>query len=566
MVASNGTSAKGLSEVNAELQLVESKIKLHRLKRAEKLLENLSLFGDDFGGSDLWDRLRDKDGSRWVPLSVPSDRRHGGNWPFWRTIIELGELRQKSRVLCRTNSYAKGLLKNLTNYIIGKGGFLFKAASKAVPGRKTEAVADDPDSDPAKPFVVQLQGFIDGFGKANKFVTRQREAFRRTLRDGEAFIRLFYQDDGMTLLRAVEPECVLDPPGALWSEGWSYGIQHSMDPVEDIEDPKFYHVYYQDSSTQSGSGADTGKAGIAGGVDRDGKATATGDLVPAEEMIHLKEPDEDAAVKRGTPAFAYDVFDALDRASKLQRNMSQSAAIQAAIAEIQQFSTASQAQVSALQSTMADFLKDDPSTGKTESVERVRPGTIRRIPAGTEFVEPPGSAHAADHLAIAQGDLRAGSTAFCAPEYMTGDASNADYSSTKEASAPFVKMGETDQEHFKEAFLEIIWRAVRHAVDKNRLPKQVLELCDIQAEAPAVWHKDPLVTAQADEILINTGVKDRQTCSMERNLDPEAVLTNNEEWMERTGQAATPMGLPPQEEAAMLRAAATEDVGNALGQ
>ena len=43
--------------------------------------------------------------------------------------------------------------------------------------------------------------------------TREREAYRRVIRDGEVFIRLFHQDDGSTDLRFIEPELIRNPAG-----------------------------------------------------------------------------------------------------------------------------------------------------------------------------------------------------------------------------------------------------------------------------------------------------------------------------------------------------------------
>src|SRR5262245_35291856 len=73
-----------------------------------------SLWWDDFGaGGDLWDRLRMPSPNDWLPLAAnPSDRRHGENWPLWRTETDLDRLRQASRMLVGTNGLAQSLLSN----------------------------------------------------------------------------------------------------------------------------------------------------------------------------------------------------------------------------------------------------------------------------------------------------------------------------------------------------------------------------------------------------------------------------------------------------------------------
>jgi hypothetical protein len=100
--------------------------------KARRIAESLLLW-DDFGGSDLLDRVRpsSNDGPGWIglgPPSVPSDRRHGAQWPVWRTQQELDLYRQEGRLRLAANSYAKGLLKNMTNNVIktpGRGNTLF---------------------------------------------------------------------------------------------------------------------------------------------------------------------------------------------------------------------------------------------------------------------------------------------------------------------------------------------------------------------------------------------------------------------------------------------------------
>src|SRR5581483_9471340 len=71
-------------------------------KTARRLLESFWLW-DGFGGSGTWDRVRPRsndgdDFGLWLPPSVPTDRRHGSNWPLWRNQPELDLLRHQSRV------------------------------------------------------------------------------------------------------------------------------------------------------------------------------------------------------------------------------------------------------------------------------------------------------------------------------------------------------------------------------------------------------------------------------------------------------------------------------------
>lgn len=518
---SNGAPSNGrpapplptdLKSVRAQRRLVEAQIQLRRLEQSRNLLESLGDFwGDTWGGRDLFDRVRrqDDDGREWIPISLKSDRRQGDNWPIFRNEVELARFRSGSRVLCASNNYAKGLLKNLTNYVLRKG-FAWKAASKEL---SKDADQDKPgvqQPQEIKALVSQVQDVIDATVKASWGMARQREAFRRTRRDGEVFLRLFRDEDGTVYLRSIEPERITDPPGVQRADGWSYGIKHLVhdDGTEDVETVVAYWV----SNVE----------------DNDGEE------VPAEDIIHVKLPDQDSTVKRGMPEFSLDTLAAFDRAAKLQRNISIAAAIRAATAETWKFDGATKAQVQALVGDLRERQTTDHRTGKPIDHERIEPGTIRRIPAGQEPVTPAPD-QSASLVSAVGGDLREASCAFTAPEYMTGDASNGNYSSLETASAPFVVNGETEQEYYKEQFTRPVQAAIDWAIKCGKLPATAKDLVDIQCEAPSVVHRNDLERSQEDDILMRNKVKSPQTVAMEKGLDPQIEMANWEEFDERMG-------------------------------
>ena len=527
-------------ELRAETKRLRAEIRYKQAKHHAKLTE--SIYYDDWQtGQDLWSRIRDRqiDYTNGVamPPSQPSDRRHGGNWPLWNTEIELNELRQKSRVASRTNSYARGLLKNLTNYVIGKG-FGYKAAAKKL----VDVNPDQPgtqETDSAKKLVSQVQDFIDAFCNLNRWncgadpthgldevnCTREREAYRRVIRDGEAFIRFFFDPDGTTQVRFIEPEQIRQPDGVQWADGWSWGIKHQMHPFEDVEKRLAYNVAYQDYATSKD----------------------VAEEVPASEVVHIKEPDEDAAIKRGTPLFSWDTLEACERASKLQRNISKGSAIRAATAEIWEHETATQAQVTNLASGLADPVqRTNLRTGRQENIEEIPPGTIRRVGPGMKLAQLPAAmgAGTAEQIQAAQGDLRQACAAFTAPEYFAGSTNDANYATAKEAGTPFVNNAVTEQEHFKTAYLAVLWKAIRHGVDCGTLPEQALKIITIQVEAPGIEDENNLERAQEDQILISLGVKDRDTAIMERGGDPEVIKANNLEYQQQFGASGPALPMP----------------------
>jgi capsid protein len=529
----NGTAKQALVEARRRRLLLEEQLKAKRLQRLHKLHESLAL-DDDFD-TDIWRTLRYVDRVRYLPHPSPSDRRAGADRLLFETEQELDDLRQRSRGLWAGNSYAKALLRNLTNYVIGKG-FSYKAQAKRLQDLAPDVPgAQQPAGLPR--LVRQVQDVVDDFCRLNRWNgsadprgslsvagTREREAFRRVKRDGEAFLRFYRTEEGKVFVRFVEPEQVRDPAGALEQDGWSFGIRHRMEPFEDVEAAEEYYVWWQNQVAHAGE---------------------VGEYVDAEDVLHLKGPDTDAAVKRGLPEFVYDTARALERAAKLQKNLSAGAAIRAATAEIWQHATGTEAQISALADQFKEYERTDPITGNTETVERIGPGAIRRIPAGQELVGQPED-QTASYLQGVRGDLMQACGPFCAPEYWTGDASNANYSSLESASAPPVKNGETEQEYFKSAYCRAVWVAVEWAVECGLLPDEALSLVEIQVEAPQVLHRNELDTAMANEIRVTAGWKSRQTVAMEEGLDPELEQANNEEWAAKNASPAAPAApIPP---------------------
>lgn len=489
--------------------------------RAREIKESLLLW-DEFGGSDLYDRFRPSQadaGERgWVPLSVPSDRRHGAQWPVWRNQTELDELRQQSRLRLAGNSYARGLLRNLTNNVIGKG-FAYTAVPVLPEGEQATGTQ--------KALAKQVQAVIDLFLRLNNWnggthpsatgviqATWEREVYRRVKGDdGECFLRFHRDDsDGTVIVRAIEPEQVRDLGGTP-QEGWTYGIRHQTEPFEDVCTPLEYRVHWPDPAAPGGEAS--------------AKDPAYED-VDAAEVLHVKGPDTPSTVKRGLSGFLFDAGRALDRAARGQRNASLGAAYRAATAETWQHSTGTQAQVTQLAQGLGETL-NDPLTGGPLHTDRLRAPAVRRIPESQELVPSPID-YSESYLAAFQGDLRQAAAAFCAPEFWMAETSSGNYSNLESAAAPAVRDGQCEQEYYKAAYAAAVWKAVLWARECGRLPAGVEDVIRIDVEAPAVLHRNELEKAQEDQVGVTVGWKDRQTCAEERGLDWDEVSRRNEEY------------------------------------
>ena len=532
MSDTNGTARQSLKQIKAESQLLEAQTKLLQLRHYKDKLEKTAQLREHYydgvwvrdasglGSSALYDRVRGRTEYDLLltPPSMASDRRHGDNWPIFRNEIELARIRNASRILSRYNSFARALLTNLTNYVVGKG-FEYKAVSTDIVPDVDAQTPGKQDPDRVNRLEKVVQQWLTKWMKKTKWKQREREAFRRIMRDGEAFLRLFKLDSGLAV-RPVEPEQVINPPGAMYTDGWSYGIQHQTTPDVDVETILQYHVVYKDLTEVFQKKTDT----------------PIGEYVDAADVVHVKSPEEDSTVKRGLPSFYGDAGNALMRASDLMRNISAGAAARQAISMIWEYEFGNETQISSMLSAHREYEETDGITGNTRNIDRRHTGEIVHVPKGQQVGQHPGrDAGVGEHLQAVQGDVRLASSAFAAPEYITGDASNANYASSLVASAPFVRQAESLQEPLVEAFSFIIQEAIKYAIELGDLPQEALTLVEIQVTPPKVVHRDMVQQAVVDERLVMMGAKDRQTVAMEWGLDWETVKANNAEWEEIHG-------------------------------
>src|SRR5262249_8001394 len=97
-----------LKEVREQRRQIQAQLELRQLEGARQILEAISnpdYFLVAYG--DLLDRYRDG-GRMTYPLTQPTDRRYGQNYPFWNTETDLSILRAQARLLLTMNNYAIG--------------------------------------------------------------------------------------------------------------------------------------------------------------------------------------------------------------------------------------------------------------------------------------------------------------------------------------------------------------------------------------------------------------------------------------------------------------------------
>lgn len=495
-----GTKRRSVTDERIEL---EESIKLQKLKQQKKLMEGY--LSQDYwlqGYADLLNRYRDG-GQFSYPVSQPTDRSNGSNYPFWYSEQQLALLRAASRLCTTMNPNAHGLLNGLASYVVGCG-FTYK-----VTGKKNLRI--DPD------LIDAAQRVVDDFCEENSWAEMERELFWRWREDGDAFLRIFPQPDGRIMIRTIEPEQVYQPPSTQLQE-WSYGIQTALDDVFEV---KSYWVSYTAALGEDGE--------------------KQGEAVDADQVIHLKA-NVKRAIKRGLPDFSYDTLDAFNIAGKLRQNLGEGATVQAAIAGIRQHEAASSVQVDTFLQQQVDYSQYDALTGKQNDFQQIRSGSFLDIPKGMNYLPPPGAMAATAHLEIFQSLLRSAGNRHNAPEWLvSSNAANNNYASSLTAESPFLRNCLALQHALKRPFCRVMYSAVKAAANSGALPENVLDLIDIQVIAPTVETRDRVQEATANQIYSTMRVKSPQTVANEIGLNWDEEATN---WEELTIDGGMPGPLP----------------------
>jgi hypothetical protein len=507
----NGNGQKG-EKAPPTLALLQERLEYLETARRVATLESLAYEWDGFGGSDILERLyRERYGESglWRPLTInfAGDRSEGRKWPLWSNLTELNVIRGQARLLYATNPYAAGHVNRLVDYTIGKG-YTYRAQPlkpRDVSGTPGMQVAPE-----VKELVGQTQKWLDGWLSLNRWTasavphehlttvgdTREEEAAQRVWVDGEVTFRLYKIDEpaGMSLVRFVEPVGI-DYPSGSKADGWSFGIKSRTEPFVDEETVEAIGVKHRDAT----------------GVDQ-------WEEVPGSQIVRILPRGENLSVKRGTPLLSFGTADAHERAYKLQSNASKSAAYRAATAEVWEHATGTATTIGSLAQSQGGTATGANGQGYTYEGSRTPPPWVRRIPSGQKAVTPTDVGYEG-YLNVEQADLRQAGASTASPEFMiSGDASNNNFASIKEAGTPFVVAA------------AVIRKAMRIAVDAGVLPEEALTAVEIQVEGHKDDTRTPLERAQEDQILVSgIKVKSRKTCQLERNLDPEIEDQNIQE-------------------------------------
>jgi len=436
-----------------------------------------------------------------------SDRADGRFLPVYQSEQDLLPMLAIVRAIVTSDPMAISLLDNLTNYTIGTG-LNYQAVS-----------TDKNTSDPR--LVADVQQVLNTFLEDNDWESDfEREVFARTRTDGEAILSLI-PEGWRTRVKIIEPEQLTEPADprdleewlhatgqadlGAFVPSWSFGILTRLD---EATMPIGYHV------VNDGRGDDW-------------------EFLPDAHVEHIKR-NVPRSAKRGVSDFL-PVYRYLRSTGKLLDNMIEGGAIQAAIAWIREHAQGTQSgQAASLlgANRFTDFNQPRPKLGsQTVNVQRYGKGTILDTGPGTIYKPAPlGSSHAPNFTTIIQAGLRYVANRWNMPEFMTGDASNANYASTLVAESPFIKGRENDQRFYCSRFKRLIWKVIRIAFDAGYFSswqlswEELRQTVRLNIVPPEVATRDKLKQAQTAEIEIRMGTLSRRTATAEAGRDFDAEI------------------------------------------
>jgi hypothetical protein len=401
--------------------------------------------------------------------------------------IELRQIRARSRVFGQTNPYAIGAARNRTAYTVGSG-HTYMVLPRNPPQANESLLAD-------------CRKVLADFRKRNQWSKRQKETVRRLDRDGERFLRLFADETrGELNVRFVEPLEVQNPPGLSAADGVYFGIQYlRTDGGFDIETPVNYFLVH---------------------IGALGESIGLRETVPAGEMQHLKA-NVDMTWPRGLPTW-YALESHLTDAVRTLKATGEIVEFRARIGMIRRHINATKADLRYMADKTEEQKAKKPS-GRVKTASDYPYASILDTSDATEYQFPSGTVPVDKNVAAIQAELRACAAALAMPEYMlSGDASNANFSSTMVAEGPAVKTFEEMQADLIVADIEIMERqlviAARAGMIAGADGDDILDLVQVEAEPPIIKSENRLQEAQADQILRAAGVMSKETLAARHGL------------------------------------------------
>ena len=413
--------------------------------------------------------------------------------------------------LCPT---AACILDVLTQFAIFTG-FSYSVVERKKPGKPVTPPPEPPQpaegglpAEPvppaSNPLADEATEFLTNWQHGNDWVSWETEIFRRTRRDGEAFLILEPdEDEGWLRLRSVEPEQVTEPTSPLlrWPEDhtFRFGI---LTTKEDTSRPFAYFVVGQYN-------------------DADNK----GEAYDAKKVFHLKTEWVDRQTKRGVSDFFPNMND-LPGVKKLLRSLRESATVQANIAWITEHPPGMDPV-----GLGSNALPTTTRTGQTKPVQYMDGPERLDVSNGMTYTAGPVGLSGKNGalIDVLQAALRNIGARWQMPEgLVSGDASNANLASALVAEAPFVRAMEARQWWYRNAYKRLMERVLDHAATAGLIGggENILDEVEVTVEMPPVVPRKALEETQKNQILSDHGILGNRTWSEREDLDRDEQVAD----------------------------------------
>lgn len=443
------------------IDLIKNFYKAKKLESANRVREQemIQTFVSKAGNQLVETSSYDRDVSTWNRFINPNDSEKGHVEGDQRDMIRM------ARKMFRSDPFGRVVIQTMQNYLVGRG---FEIKPKS----------DDPG----------VNHVWAEFWKSPRSKMRKKrfEIVTRFFRDGEVFLQIFSKSDrnvetGLSTVRFKDPLLCKNPATAKSSallgqkELIRSGVEINPDDVEDV-----VAYWFEDSTTY-------------GKVNR----------IEAQEIIHMKA-FADSDQRRGESALQ-PIMPMISNYKNWLDNRIILNRMRSAIVLIKKI-TGTSTELQNLKGNMGPV----NSAGQTV----IRGGKILLANDGVDYKMESPNINASDVAEDGRNIKLAMAAGTNLPEYILGDASNANFASTLIAESPFVKAIEYWQIIFEEMFQELFRKVIENAVKAGKLvpptDEEYLRNLYANGELKEALRKQRLgkrLTEQEEELLATGGLE-----------------------------------------------------------
>lgn len=509
MEALNDSKPRSLRELREEAKRAELELSIQEARYSSRLLESVLPKRLHEAAVDSNQVVEDEPG--WIMLSSAGKiAAESKDLTGFGVVANLRILRQQCYRAWRFNPHARGILRNLVKFVIGRefkvdfqdqqrGKWSSRDQSKLVKTGDGPPPRDQRNID--KP-LTQL--VWNDFTRRASFLTRAKELVLRTFRDGECFVRRFPTGPGRVTIRFIEPDHIQAPydqrgkAEVINARGEKEekdvvireGIEYLVDDVETVV---AYHVKYP-------------------------LATTT-ERVDAVDIIHVKCL-ADTNDLRGIPVLE-PILKTLTDYQQWQEYRVVLNKVRTAVALVRKIDSGTSTQAANLIAgrlparAAPENREPQTTSGRREAMPKA--GTILTPGPGVsyEFTSP--RLEARDAGEDGRRIMLSAAAGVGMPEMIvTGDWSNNNYASSAEAIATVTREWEDWQDFFTPVFERIIDWVLSAAIDGLGLPEETDRTVELQW--PTIMRKDSDKETQRREKLFAGGVLSRRTWAAQEGL------------------------------------------------